>query len=76
MATTGMYTTTEELLKAQFSVRFTSGLYNEDQLSSRDSNETAVRRVGGWCEMAASLRGCERGSTGTSTVGRRYQAVQ
>jgi hypothetical protein len=27
----------------------------------------AVRRVGGWCEMAASLRGREPGSRGMST---------
>jgi hypothetical protein len=43
---------------------------------SRQSLETAVRRVRGWCEMAASLRGCEPGSRGTSIVGSRYQAAQ
>jgi hypothetical protein len=31
-------------------------LYTEDQLSLRQSPETAVTRAGGWCEMAASLR--------------------
>jgi hypothetical protein len=30
----------------------------------------------GWCEMAASLRGHETGSRGTSTAGRGYQAKQ
>jgi hypothetical protein len=35
--------------------------------------ETAVRVVGSWCEMAASLRRRKFGSRGTSTVGRRYQ---
>jgi hypothetical protein len=33
-------------------------LYNADKLPS----ETAVRRLGIWCEMAASLRGREPGS--------------
>jgi hypothetical protein len=44
-------------------------LYNENQLQLEESLdlETAVRIVGGWCEMAASLRGRERGSIGTST---------
>jgi hypothetical protein len=42
-------------------------LYNEEQLRLSRSLETAVRRVGGWCEMAASLRGSEPGSRGTST---------
>jgi hypothetical protein len=50
-------------------------LYNEDQLPLRQSLETIVRRVGSWCEMAASLRGREPGSRGTSTVGSRYQAA-
>jgi hypothetical protein len=31
------------------------------------SLEMAVERVGGWCEMAASLRGREPGSKGMST---------
>jgi hypothetical protein len=30
-------------------------LYNEGQLPLEGSLEKAVRRVGGWCEMAASL---------------------
>jgi hypothetical protein len=36
-------------------------LYNEDQLSLRKSLEMAVRRVGIWYEMAASLQGREPG---------------
>jgi hypothetical protein len=51
-------------------------LYNEDQLSLREGPETAVRRVGGWCETAASLRGRDPGGRGTSTVESRYQAAQ
>jgi hypothetical protein len=38
--------------------------------------EMAVRRVGGWREIAASLRGREPRSRGTSTFGRHYQAEQ
>jgi hypothetical protein len=48
--------TTEELLGEVFSVRSVPRLYSEEQVRLRDSLETAVRRVGGWCEMAASLR--------------------
>jgi hypothetical protein len=47
--------TTEELLKAVFSMRSVPRLYNEELLRLRESLETAARRVGGWCEMAASL---------------------
>jgi hypothetical protein len=61
---------------AVFSVRSVPRLYAGDQLPLRQSLETAVRRVGGWCEMAASLRGREPRSGGSSTVGRRYQAAQ
>jgi hypothetical protein len=43
------------------------GLYKEDQLSLRESLETATRKVGCWCEMAASLPGREPGSRVTST---------
>jgi hypothetical protein len=39
-------------------------------------SEPSVSRVGGWCEMAASLWGCELGSKGISAVGRCFQAVQ
>jgi hypothetical protein len=42
-------------------------LYNDDQLSLQKSLETAIRRVGGWCEMTVSLRGREPGSRETST---------
>jgi hypothetical protein len=38
--------------------------------------EMILGRVGGWCEIAASLRGRERGSRGTYIVGGRYQAAQ
>jgi hypothetical protein len=64
------------ILEAVFSVRSVPTLYNEDNLPLRDSPETAVKRIGIWCEMAASMRGHERGSIGTSTVGRCYQAAQ
>jgi hypothetical protein len=40
------------------------------------SPETAIRSVEGWCEMAASLRGCASGNRWSSAVGRRYQAAQ
>jgi hypothetical protein len=36
----------------------------------------AVRRVGIWCEMAASLWGCEPRTTWTSSVGRHCQVTQ
>jgi hypothetical protein len=45
----------EELLEAVFSVRSVPGLYNDGQLLLEESLETAMRRIGGWCEMAASL---------------------
>jgi hypothetical protein len=41
-----------------------------------ESLEMAVRMVGGWCEMTASLWGCDPRSIGTSAVGKRYQAAQ
>jgi hypothetical protein len=66
----------EKLLEAVFFVRAVKRLYNEEQLPLWESPETAVRRVGGWCEMAASLRGREPRSRGTSTVRSRYQAAQ
>jgi hypothetical protein len=67
---------TIELLEAVFPVRSLLKLYNVDQLPLRDSLEIAIRRVGGWCEMAASLQVCESGSSGMSTVGRCYPAEQ
>jgi hypothetical protein len=36
-------------------MRFVPRLYVEDQLQLQGNLETAVRRVGGWCEMAAGL---------------------
>jgi hypothetical protein len=41
-------------LEAMFLARSVPRLYNEEQLPLWDSLETAVRRVGVWCEMAAS----------------------
>jgi hypothetical protein len=38
----------------------------------RESLQRAVGSVGGWCEMAISLRGREPESRGTFIVGRRY----
>jgi hypothetical protein len=46
---------TEELFGEMFSKPSVPRLYNEGQLPLEDSLETVVRRVGGWCEMAASL---------------------
>jgi hypothetical protein len=55
MAATDIHATTEELLEAVFSVRSVPKLYNKSQLPLDKSLESAVRKVGGWCEMAASL---------------------
>jgi hypothetical protein len=46
---------TIELLEAVFSVRSVQRLYKEGLLPLEESLETAVRRAGVWCEMAASL---------------------
>jgi hypothetical protein len=54
-------------MEGTFSVRSVTRVDNEDQLPIQDSLGTAVRRVGGWCEMAASLLGREPGSRGMST---------
>jgi hypothetical protein len=54
MAATDTNRTIYELLKAVFSVRSVPMLCYEGQLLSEYSLETIVRRVGGWCEMAAS----------------------
>jgi hypothetical protein len=59
-------------LETVFCMRSVPRLNKEDHLSSRESLETTVRRVGYWCEMAASLRGREPRSRGTSTVERRH----
>jgi hypothetical protein len=56
-----------KLLEAVLSVWSVLRLFNEDQLPLQGSLETAVRRVVVWCEMAASLRGLQSGSRGTST---------
>jgi hypothetical protein len=42
-------------MEEKFSVRAVPRLYNEYQPSLGDSLETAVRRVGGWCEVAAMV---------------------
>jgi hypothetical protein len=55
MATTDMHTTMEELLETVFSVWSLLRLYNEKQLQLRESLEMAVRKVGAWYEIAASL---------------------
>jgi hypothetical protein len=55
MATTDPHGTTKEVVEEVFSVWSMLRLYNEDQLPSEECLETAVRRVGGWCETAASL---------------------
>jgi hypothetical protein len=55
MAVTDMHVSMEELFEAVFSVRAVPRLYNEVQLPLEERSETAVRRVGGWCEMAVSL---------------------
>jgi hypothetical protein len=55
MAATDTHTTIEELLGAAFSVHSLPRLYNEGQLPLGGSLETAVRRVGCWCEVATSL---------------------
>jgi hypothetical protein len=43
-------------------------LYNEDKLPLWECLQTDVRKVGGWCEMAVSLRGRELGCRGTYTI--------
>jgi hypothetical protein len=55
MAATDAHEATVELLEMVFSMLSVPVLYNEDQLRLRESIELAVRRVGGWCEMVASL---------------------
>jgi hypothetical protein len=43
------------MLEVIFSMPSVPRPYNEEQLRLRESLETAVRKVGSWCEMAASL---------------------
>jgi hypothetical protein len=54
MAATDTHATTD-LLEALFSVWSVPRLHNKGQLPLWKSPETATRRVGGWCEMVASL---------------------
>jgi hypothetical protein len=67
MATTDTHATIEELLDAVFSVWSVPKPYTEDQLPLRESPETEIRRVGGWCEITASQWGRKPGSKGPST---------
>jgi hypothetical protein len=55
MVAADMYATIEELLEALFSVWSMPSLYNKYQLPLQKSSETAVRTVGGWCEVVVSL---------------------
>jgi hypothetical protein len=48
-------TDTQEIIEETFSVESVPRIYNENQLSLRDSLETAVTRVGGWCNVSASI---------------------
>jgi hypothetical protein len=65
----------EGLLEVLFSVWSMPRVYNEDQLPLREHSVMVVRRVGGWCVMAASLQGREPQGRGTSAVQRHYQAA-
>jgi hypothetical protein len=55
-----------------FYLRFVLRLHNEDQTLLRLSPKTAVRSVGGWYALVASLRGRESKNGGTSALGRHY----
>jgi hypothetical protein len=48
-------TDTHAIMEEMFSVVSAPGIYNEDQLPIRDSPETAVTIVGGWCNVSASI---------------------
>jgi hypothetical protein len=48
-------TDTHAIIEEAFSMPSVPGLYNEDQLPLCESPETAVNRLGGWCEVAGSL---------------------
>jgi hypothetical protein len=50
-----MHATMHGLLETVFSVLSVPRLYNEEELRLRESLETAMRRVGDWCEMTARL---------------------
>jgi hypothetical protein len=55
MAATDTHATIEKLLEAVFSLRSLQRFYNEDQQPLEENLETAVKSVGGWCDMAASF---------------------
>jgi hypothetical protein len=60
MAAKDAHATMEELLEAGLPVWSVPMLHNEEQLRLRESLERAMRGVGGWCEIAASLEvSCE-----------------
>jgi hypothetical protein len=61
MAETDTHATREELLEVVFSVRSVPRLYNECQVPLEKSLETAVRRAGGWCEMAPACEDVNAG---------------
>jgi hypothetical protein len=54
MVETGTHGTTK-LMEAVYSVQSVPKLYTDGQLPLEESLETAVRRTGDWCDMAASL---------------------
>jgi hypothetical protein len=54
MAAKDTHAIIQELLEAKFSVWSVPTLYNGVHLPLEESLETAERRVGGWCQLAAS----------------------
>jgi hypothetical protein len=50
--------TKEKPLEAVFCVRSVPRVYNKSQLPLLESLETAVKRLGGWFEMAAGRGFC------------------
>jgi hypothetical protein len=63
-------TTPEYLLDVVFSVCSMPLVYNGDSCHYETVSEAAVTGIGGWFEMAISLKGHENRSRGTSIVGR------
>jgi hypothetical protein len=55
-------------MEEPFPVQSVVRSYKEDRPPLRDRLQKADRRVWGWCEKGASLRGRESGSRETSTV--------
>jgi hypothetical protein len=78
IASTDTHAAIEELLKAVFSVGSVLRRCNEDQLPLEQILETAMRRVGGWCKMAASVTvfvGQSRTSTDVNTEAETLRTV-